>query len=97
LLVACVLTGPAEYLICGVPCVGSAGAGYMAEVIEGARVGVALNRLTPQHCAQGPRKSSRLRLKAACKIGAAWGRERLSAGQDVQSCAELRFRAAACG
>ena len=32
----------AEYLGCGVPCLGNAGVGDMEEILEGSRVGVAL-------------------------------------------------------
>lgn len=37
----------AEYLGCGVPCVGNAGVGDMQEILEGERVGVALTDLSP--------------------------------------------------
>lgn len=37
----------AEYLGCGVPCVGNAGVGDMEEILEGRRVGVALHDFSP--------------------------------------------------
>jgi glycosyltransferase involved in cell wall biosynthesis len=37
----------AEYLGCGVPCVGNVGVGDMQEILEGKRVGVALRGFTP--------------------------------------------------
>lgn len=40
--VACAPTKLAEYLGCGVPCVGNVGVGDMEEILEGKRVGVAL-------------------------------------------------------
>jgi glycosyltransferase involved in cell wall biosynthesis len=36
----------AEYLGCGVPCLGNAGVGDMEEILEGGRVGVALAGLS---------------------------------------------------
>jgi glycosyltransferase involved in cell wall biosynthesis len=43
----------AEFLGCGVPCLGNAGVGDMAEVLEGARVGVALKAFDQASLAAG--------------------------------------------
>src|SRR5690606_4979034 len=46
--IASAATKVAEYLGCGVPCVGNTGVGDMAEILEGERVGVALTDLSPR-------------------------------------------------
>lgn len=43
----------AEFLGCGIPCLGNAGVGDMAEVLEGERVGVALNAFDEASVATG--------------------------------------------
>jgi glycosyltransferase involved in cell wall biosynthesis len=43
----------AEYLGCGVPCLGNVGVGDMEEMLEGGRVGVALNGLSTEAKAAG--------------------------------------------
>lgn len=53
----------AEYLACGVPCLGNAGVGDMAEILEGRRVGIVLGEL------------SKVRLKAAASRVIALTRE----------------------
>ena len=40
--VACAPTKLGEFLACGIPCLGNAGVGDMAEILEGERVGVAV-------------------------------------------------------
>ncbi len=42
----------AEYLGCGVPCVGNTGVGDMEQILEGAQVGVALNDFSPDDMEQ---------------------------------------------
>jgi glycosyltransferase involved in cell wall biosynthesis len=46
----------AEYLGCGVPCLGNAGVGDMAEVLEGRRVGVALAGFSDDEMREGARR-----------------------------------------
>jgi glycosyltransferase involved in cell wall biosynthesis len=46
----------AEFLGCGIPCIGNAGVGDMAEVLEGERVGVALKAFDPQTLDAGLQK-----------------------------------------
>jgi len=43
----------AEYLGCGVPCLGNAGVGDMEEILEGEQVGVALKSMSPAELAGG--------------------------------------------
>lgn len=43
----------AEYLGCGVPCLGNIGVGDMEEILEGEHTGVALDAMTPEACARG--------------------------------------------
>jgi glycosyltransferase involved in cell wall biosynthesis len=43
----------AEYLGCGVPCVGNVGVGDMEEILEGERVGVALKNMSGSELANG--------------------------------------------
>ena len=50
----------AEYLGCGVPCLGNAGVGDMEELLEGGRVGVVLSDFSEQTLAQGMKKLVRL-------------------------------------
>ena len=45
--VACAPTKLAEYLGCGVPCIGNIGVGDMEQTLEGKRVGVALRDFSP--------------------------------------------------
>lgn len=46
----------AEYLGCGVPCLGNAGVGDMVEILEGGQVGVALPGFTDEQMRIGARK-----------------------------------------
>jgi glycosyltransferase involved in cell wall biosynthesis len=46
----------AEYLGCGVPCLGNAGVGDMVEILEGERVGVALNDFSEREVADGMKR-----------------------------------------
>ena len=50
----------AEYLGCGVPCLGNAGVGDMEEILEGERVGVVLSDFSEQTLAEGMKKLVRL-------------------------------------
>jgi glycosyltransferase involved in cell wall biosynthesis len=50
---ACAPTKLAEFLGCGIPCLGNAGVGDMAEVLEGERVGVALKAFDAASLTQG--------------------------------------------
>lgn len=43
----------AEYLGCGVPCLGNVDVGDMEDILEGQRTGVALSGFSPDECAQG--------------------------------------------
>lgn len=43
----------AEYLGCGVPCLGNVNVGDMESILEGQRTGVALNGFSPEECAHG--------------------------------------------
>lgn len=43
----------AEYLGCGVPCLGNVNVGDMEEILEGDRTGVALDAMTPEACEWG--------------------------------------------
>jgi glycosyltransferase involved in cell wall biosynthesis len=46
----------AEYLGCGVPCLGNAGVGDMETIIEGRQVGVALRRFSPGELDEGAQR-----------------------------------------
>ncbi len=59
--VACAPTKLAEYLGCGVPCVGNVGVGDVEEILEGKRVGVALRDFS-----QADHKNAVDRLLALC-------------------------------
>jgi glycosyltransferase involved in cell wall biosynthesis len=59
--IACAPTKLAEYLGCGVPCVGNVGVGDMEEILEGKRVGVALRDFS-----QADHKNAVDRLLALC-------------------------------
>ena len=50
----------AEYLGCGVPCLGNAGVGDMAEILEGRRVGVSLSSFSAGELAQGMKRMVQL-------------------------------------
>jgi glycosyltransferase involved in cell wall biosynthesis len=50
----------AEFLGCGVPCLGNAGVGDMAVVLEGERVGVALRRFDEASLLEGLQQLLRL-------------------------------------
>ena len=50
----------AEYLGCGVPCLGNVGVGDMAEILEGEGVGVVLNSFSEAALAEGMKKLVRL-------------------------------------
>ena len=54
--VASAPTKLAEYLGCGVPCLGNTGVGDMADILEGRRVGVALNGFSENELAEGVRR-----------------------------------------
>lgn len=43
----------AEYLGCGVPCLGNVNVGDMENILEGQRTGVALTGFSPEECAKG--------------------------------------------
>ena len=49
-------TKVAEYLGCGVPCLGNSGVGDVVEILEGPKVGVALKNLSPTEMANGVRR-----------------------------------------
>ena len=46
----------AEYLGCGVPCLGNTGVGDMAEILEGRKVGVAVDGFSRSELADGVRR-----------------------------------------
>ncbi len=54
--IASVPTKLAEYLGCGVPCLGNAGVGDMEEILEGRQVGVALNDFSNDGILDGVRR-----------------------------------------
>jgi glycosyltransferase involved in cell wall biosynthesis len=50
----------AEYLGCGVPCLGNAGVGDMAEILEGRNVGVAVKGFSTSELADGVQRLAAL-------------------------------------